>query len=67
MCDEPQNLVNFSEIGKWRPGEVDIDVHKCARRAICDAVNCGKVMVTGITATPKPLEKLACDLKCVPI
>lgn len=67
LCDEPQNLVNFSEIGKYRQGEIDIPVHKIARKAICDAVNRSNVMVVGITATPKPLEKLDCDLYCVPI
>lgn len=40
---------------------------KIARAAICDAVNRGNVTVTGITATPKPLEKLKCGLFCVPI
>ena len=67
ICDEPQNLVNFSEIGKYREGEIDIPVHKIARAAICDAVNRSNVMVVGITATPKPLEKLACELYEVPI
>lgn len=67
LCDEPQNLVNFSEIGKWTSDEVDVNLHKIARQAICDAVNRGNVTVTGITATPKPLQKLKCDLYCVPI
>ena len=67
LCDEPQNLVNFSEIGKWTKDEVDVNLHKIARQAICDAVNRGNVTVTGITATPKPLEKLKCCLYCVPI
>ena len=67
ICDEPQNLVNFSEIGKWRPNEVNINVHRIARQAICDAVNRGNVTVVGITATPKPLEKLKCQLKPIPI
>ena len=67
LCDEPQNLVNFSEIGKWTTDEIDVNLHKIARQAICDAVNRGNVTVTGITATPKPLEKLKCDLYCVPI
>ncbi len=67
LCDEPQNLVNFSEIGKWTADEVDVNVHKIARNAICNAVNHGNVMVVGITATPKPLEKLNCELHEVPI
>ena len=67
LCDEPQNLVNFSEIGKWVKGEVDVNLHKVARQAICDAVNRGNVSVVGITATPKPLEKLKCCLLDVPI
>ena len=67
LCDEPQNLVNFSEIGKWTSDEVDVNLHKIARQAICDAVNRGNVTVTAITATPKPLEKLKCCLYCVPI
>lgn len=67
LCDEPQNLVNFSEIGKWTKDEVDVNLHRIARQAICDAVNRGNVMVTAITATPKPLEKLKCCLYCIPI
>lgn len=65
ICDEPHNLVLFSQIGTDRPSE--IDAHKEARRAICDAVNSGKVTVVGISATPKPLEKLDCPLKSIPI
>ena len=65
ICDEPHNLVLFSEMGK-KLGQ-NIDVHKMARSAICDAVNNGNVMVVGISATPKPLEKLACKLKDIPI
>ena len=65
ICDEPHNLVLFSEIGTDRPN--DIQVHTIARNAICNAVNHGKVLVVGITATPKPLERLACDLVSVPI
>ena len=65
ICDEPQNLVNFSEIGK--NGEYKVNAHKIARRAICDTVKRGNVMVVAITATPKPLEKLDCRLKDIPI
>ena len=65
ICDEPHNLVLFSEIGTDHPN--DIQVHTIARNAICNAVNHGKVLVVGITATPKPLERLACDLVSVPI
>jgi len=46
---------------------VDVNLHKVARKAICDAVNRGNVKVIGITATPKPLEKLECCLYCVPL
>ncbi len=67
ICDEPQNLVNFSEIGKWVKGEVDVNLHKVARQAICDAVRRGNTTVIGMTATPKPLEKLECALYEVPI
>ena len=65
ICDEPHNLVLFSEMGK-KLGQ-NIDVHKVARSAICEAVKRGNVMVVGISATPKPLEKLACELKEIPI
>ena len=65
ICDEPHNLVLFSEIGTEHPE--DINVHKIARASICRAVNNGKVLVVGITATPKPLERLACPLVSVPI
>ena len=67
ICDEPQNLVNFSEIGKWRAGEVEVNYHKIARAVICDTVKRGNVMIVSITATPKPLEKLDCQLKEIPI
>lgn len=65
ICDEPHNLVLFSEMGN-KFGQ-RVDVHKVARSAICDVVNRGNVMVVGISATPKPLEKLACELKDIPI
>lgn len=65
ICDEPHNLVNFSEIKS--KDEEQIKVHQIARAAICNAVKRGNVLVVGITATPKPLEKLACQLKSIPI
>ena len=65
ICDEPHNLVLFSEIGTEH--SEDINVHRIARTSICKAVNNGKVLVVGITATPKPLERLACPLISVPI
>ena len=65
ICDEPHNLVLFSEMGnKFKQ---NVNVHKEARAAICEAVKRGNVMVVGISATPKPLEKLACELKDIPI
>ena len=65
ICDEPHNLVLFSEMGN-KYGQSG-DIHKVARSAICDAVKRGNVMVVGISATPKPLEKLDCELKDIPI
>lgn len=65
ICDEPHNLVLFSEMGK--KFNQNVDVHKVARTAICNAVKRGNVMVVGISATPKPLEKLDCALKDTPI
>ena len=61
ICDELHSLIHFSKIGTNRPNE--IDVHKKARAAIQDAVNRGNVIVIAITATPKPLEELECELK----
>ena len=65
ICDEPQNLVLFSEIGS--KDKSDIPFHKIARAAICAAVNNGKILVIAISATPSPLEKLDCPLKSIPI
>lgn len=65
ICDEPHNLVLFSEMGN--KNNQNVDVHKVARTAICDAVNNGNVMVVGISATPKPLGKLDCKLKDIQI
>lgn len=65
ICDEPQNLVNFSEIGQKDPNS--IHTHRCARIAICRAVNMGLSYVVGITATPNPLKKLGIKLMDIPI
>lgn len=65
ICDEPHNLVLFSEIGT--KNKSDIPVHKYARANICAAVRNGNVVVVAISATPKPLEKLECELKDIPI
>lgn len=65
ICDEPQNLVNFSEIGQKDPEA--IHTHKCARIAICRAVWVGLSYVIGITATPAPLTKLGIPMKDIPI
>ena len=56
ICDEPQNLINFSEIGKKKP--TDIPTHRIAREAIDRACWMGDSYVVGITATPEPLNKL---------
>ena len=65
ICDEPHNLVLFSEMGT--KDKSDIPVHKYARANICAAVRNGNVVVVAISATPKPLEKLECELKDIPI
>ena len=65
ICDEPQNLVNFSEIGQKDPDA--IHVHRCARTAICRAVRNGLSCVVGITATSEPLKKLGIPMKTIPI
>jgi len=65
ICDEPQNLVNFSEIGQKDPEA--IHVHRCARIAICRAVRNGLSCVVGITATSEPLKKLGIPMKTIPI
>ena len=65
VCDEPHNLVSFSEMGIIDDG--DVPLHKIAREAICEAVNQGKTLVVGITATPNPLRKLACPLNQISI
>lgn len=65
ICDEPQNLVLFSKIGT--KNATDIPFHKIARSHICETVRNGKVLVVAITATPKPLEELDCELKSIRI
>lgn len=65
ICDEPQNLVNFSEIGQKDPEA--IHAHKCARIAICRAVRACFSYVIGITATPEPLKKLGVPMNDIPI
>jgi len=65
ICDEPHNLVLFSEMGQ--KDKRDIPYHKIARAAIEAAVNNGNVIVVAISATPKALMKLACPLKEIPI
>lgn len=65
ICDEPQNLINFSEIGKKKP--TDIPTHRIAREAIDRACWIEKSIVVGITATPEPLNKLSALRKTIPI
>lgn len=65
ICDEPQNLVNFSEIGLKK--KTDIPTHRIAREAIDKACWMGDTYVIGITATPKPLEKLSAMKKFIPV
>lgn len=65
ICDEPQNLVNFSEIGKKKP--TDIPTHRIARQAIDKACWMGDAFVIGITATPEPLNKLSALKKVIPV
>lgn len=65
ICDEPQNLVNFSKIGCKK--KTDINFHCIAKTAIERAcwMEYGKVI--GITATPKPLEELSIIPNFIPI
>lgn len=65
ICDEPQNLVLFSKIGT--KNTTDIPIHKIARAYLCETVRNGEVLVVAITATPKPLEELDCELKPIRI
>ena len=65
ICDEPHNLVLFSQIKGKNANAVPYA--KIARSAICSAVNNGNVMVVAISATPRPLEKLECRLKDIPL
>ena len=65
ICDEPQNLVVFSEMGQQNIN--DIPCHKWARWAIGRAVWTGKSHVIGITATPDPLERLKLPMNSIPI
>ena len=54
ICDEAHNIVLFPTYSP-EPNFASI-----ARDAICEAVSGGRTLVVGITATPKPLERLAC-------
>lgn len=65
ICDEPQNLINFSEIGKKYA--TDIPTHSFARQAIDRACWMGDAYVIGITATPEPLNKLSALKKFIPV
>ena len=65
ICDEPQNLVAFSEMGQKEKS--DIPCHKWARWAIGRAVWTGKSYVIGITATPELLERLRLPMNDIPI
>lgn len=65
ICDEPQNLVNFSEIGC--KSKADTNYHRIARTAIDRACWMGDAYVIGITATPKPLAKLSAIPMLIPV
>ena len=65
ICDEPQNLVVFSEMGQKEIN--DIPCHKWARWAIGRSVWTRKSNVIGITATPEPLERLHLPMNDIPI
>lgn len=61
ICDEAHNIVVFPTFSP-QPNFASI-----ARDAICKAAANPAIMVVGITATPEPLEKLACSQHIVPI
>lgn len=61
ICDEAHNIVVFPNYSP-QPNFASI-----ARDAICEAAANPNIMVVGITATPKPLEKLRCPIYQVPI
>lgn len=61
ICDEAHNIVLFPTYSP-EPNCTSI-----ARDAICEAATGGRTLVVGITATPKPLERLACPQHIVPI
>lgn len=54
ICDEAHNIVLFPTYSP-EPNCASI-----ARDAICEAASGGRTLVVGITATPEPLERLAC-------
>ena len=61
ICDEAHNIVVFPTYSP-QPNFASI-----ARDAICEAAQGDRTLVVGITATPEPLEKLACPQHLVPI
>ncbi len=61
ICDEAHNIVVFPTFSP-QPNFASI-----ARDAICKAAANPDIMVVGITATPEPLDKLACPQHIVPI
>lgn len=61
ICDEAHNIVLFPTYSP-EPNCASI-----ARDAICEAATGGRTLVVGITATPEPLERLACPQHIVPI
>ena len=61
ICDEAHNIVIFPTYSP-QPNFASI-----ARDAICEAAANPSIMVVGITATPEPLDKLACPQHIVPL
>lgn len=61
ICDEAHNISIFPNYGP-QP-----NFGSFARDALCAAAARGKTLVVGMTATPEPLEKLACAQNVVPI
>lgn len=61
ICDEAHNIVVFPTYSP-QPNFASI-----ARDAICEAAANPDIMVVGITATPEPLDKLACPQHIVPL
>lgn len=61
ICDEAHNIVVFPTYSP-QPNFAGI-----ARDALCEAAQSGKTLVVGMTATPKPLDRLNCPINRIPV